>query len=103
MEGEVLAWILIALVVVAFLFLFKFKEMEHKMKYFIIAGLLILVVLSMSHVYRSSDANLTTFEGILALGKFYFLWLKQISSNVLDITGYAIKHNWATNYTNFSG
>jgi hypothetical protein len=74
-------WLLIIIAIVALTLLFKFKEVQHKVHLVVIAGLLLFVVLSVGHVYKTHDVDLTTFDGVATLGKYYMVW-----ANSLDIT-----------------
>jgi len=88
-------WLLIIVVLVVLTVLFKFKEVQHKVHLVVIAGLLLFAVLSISHVYKNNDVDLKTFDGIATLGKYYMVWAKQLGQNIVDVSGYAIKKDWA--------
>jgi len=91
--GILFIGILVLLVIVLF---FKFHEFRHKFgTYFIIIAILLLVV-SVYHVYSSQDHNLSGFEGVVSLGKSYFLWLSSFGNNLGQISGFVVQQNWGS-------
>jgi len=57
---------------------------------------------SLYHIHTTYDTDLTSFSGILDVGKIYLLWLKGVFVNLGDVTGYAVQQDWF-NITNSTG
>ena len=90
-----MAWILvIGLVVVLVIFFLKFKEMRHRLGSFFMVGLLVLFIASILQVYMGQNADLSTFGGLVSFGETYFSWVGGVFSNLIHISGYAVKQNW---------
>lgn len=96
-------WLIIVAVVLILFILFKFKEVQHKIQLTALIAFLLFAALSIGHVYSSNAVDLTTFQGLLSLSKFYLVWVKQAVGNVLDFTGYITKQDWMFNITNSTG
>ena len=95
--------ILIGAILVFLLLAFKFKEIRHKFTLVIIAIVLIFFAFSFIQVYKSNNANLATFDGVITLGKLYFAWLGNLFGNVGKLSAYAIHQDWGLNVTNSTG
>lgn len=96
-------WFWVAAVVVVLLVAFKFKEIKHKFGLVTITIILIFLVFSFMQVYRTNNVDLSTFDGVTAVGKLYFSWLGNMFGNLANIGGYAIHQNWGINLTNSTG
>lgn len=95
--------ILVGAVLVVLLLAFKFKEIRHKFFLIIIALVLLFLVFSFAQVYSLHKADLTTFDGIVSVGKLYFLWLGNMFSNLGKATSFVIHQDWGLNITNSTG
>jgi hypothetical protein len=51
-------------------------------------------------IINGEDNDLDTFDGVGKTAKLYLSWLKQISINLIEVTGNALKLDWAGNFTN---
>lgn len=96
----VFSLILVGVVLALLWFIFKFKEIQHKVQLIFIGGFVLFALGSIWTVYSRHDIDITTFDGFLALSKFYLVWLKQLGHNIADISGYVIHQDWTANSTN---
>lgn len=88
--------ILIALVIIAFI---KFKELGHKTKFFLLALLVIMFLMTVSYVYLQTKPDLTNYSGLKMFGHSYLSWLASLGGNMKGITGYAVQQDWGINRT----
>jgi len=94
-----ISWIIvIILVVLAFVFA-KFRHIKHKTFLIVLIIAFLLFYITASSVL-GGNANLKSFDGIVAAGKAYFSWLVHIGSNAKTIAGSAVNMDWAGNITN---
>ena len=92
-------WILIAFVIIVLFVIFKSKEVKHRVFSIFILLLIVFVALTFSQIISQPGVNFYSFEGIMGAGKLYFIWLKHAFSNVVQLTGNAVKLDWGTNLT----
>ncbi len=95
-------WVVIGALIVLALILLKFKEIRHRIGLFSLIVLGLFLVISVVYVANANKADLSSFDGLIKVGKVYFSWLVGVGKNIASISGYAIKQNWAINSTNVS-
>lgn len=92
-------WLVIGIGLIVLMVLFKMKEIRHKFGLVAIALIVLFLVFSFSHVYKSNKPDLTTFDGISQVTKLYFSWLGGVFKNLGKVTGFAINQDWGLNST----
>ncbi len=97
-----ISWLIIGILVVVAFLLLRFKEVRHRIGLFTIILLLLFFIISIGYVTKVNHVNVSTFDGVAQVSQFYFVWLKGVAKNLVGITGYAIKQNWAINATNIT-
>lgn len=96
------SWILLGALVVLVVLLFKAKEIRHKFGSVAIIAVLIFFIFTFSQVATQDGVDFKSFDGIMSAGKIYFKWLGTVFSNLVTITGNAVKLDWGFNFTNHS-
>ncbi len=94
-------FILVVLGVVVFV-LIKFTDLKHRFRFIFFSFLLIFLVLSIGYVYSANELDLKSSKGIINAGKIYFVWLTQVVSNIIKISGYVIGQDWGINSTDIN-
>jgi glucan phosphoethanolaminetransferase (alkaline phosphatase superfamily) len=95
-----ISWILIALACALVLVVFiKFKELRHKYVYTFLIIVLIVFGVTLVYVYFKSDAKISSYDGLISLGKSYFSWLGSAFHNAGKISGYVLQQGWGINST----
>ncbi len=77
--------------------LIEIKRLKHKLFAIFLIGLILFSYISFAAIFKESDIDFKTTEGLMEGGKIYFLWLSSISGNFMSITSNAIKMNWGIN------
>lgn len=95
-------WVAIVIGAILVLIILKFKEVRHKLGFLIILTLVLSFGLSVWYIYSANHFDLTTFDGLVATGKVYFVWIGHITGNVVDIGRYVYDRDWGLNKTNSS-
>jgi len=92
-------WIVLTVIFVALALLAAFTMVYHlKIKFTkILFFILTLFLISSFIVIILNDIDITEKGGITGFATSYFDWMKQIGSNIGEITGQVITQDWAPN------
>ena len=90
--------IIIGLIVLVFVF-FKIKYFQHRIYIIFLVLLLLFFYTSGSVIIEKNNLDVTSFDGILSLGKLYFSWLGNLFDNGRYLVGSVVKMNWDANQT----
>jgi len=96
---KMISWVIIITLIIITIILVRAKEIKHRIWLAAIILFALFIILTFGHVSSSNNADLTTFEGLMAAGKFYFAWIQGVVANMFDISGYVVKQNWGINST----
>lgn len=77
--------------------LIEIKRLKHKLFAMFLIGLILFSYFSFSTIFKGSDLDFKTAEGLIEGGKIYFSWLVSISGNFVSITSNAINMDWGVN------
>lgn len=99
------AWVIVVLVLSAIVMvLIKWSNsinvlyfIKKNFFYFFFIAFLIFIAISVIHIHRTNDVNLTTLKGVGEGTKIYFNWVVSSLKNIGKVTGYAIHQDWFTN------
>ena len=80
--------------------LIEIKRLKHKLFAIMLIGLILFSYFSFATIFKGSDIDFKTTEGLMAGGKIYFLWLSSVGGNFMSITSNAIKMDWGVNESN---
>lgn len=95
-------WVIIVAILIAVVVFFKMGNARQSVTNFLTVGLLLFFLLTFGYVTTVTDADFTSFDGIVEGLRFYFSWLANLGRNAWSITGNAINMDWGTNITNFT-
>ena len=69
--------------------------------WFFIVALFAFFAISLTHIHKNYDISFTSYEGLVAAGKIYLTWLKNVFHNSVQVTSYAIKQDWTNTNASF--
>lgn len=77
--------------------LIEVKRLKHKLFAILLIGVILFSYFSFAAIFKESDLDFKTTEGLIGGGKIYFSWLASITGNFMSITTNAIKMDWGVN------
>jgi hypothetical protein len=77
--------------------LIEIKRLKHKLFAILLIGLILFSYFSFATIFKESDIDFRTTEGLMEGGKIYFLWLSSIGGNFMSITGSVVNMDWGVN------
>lgn len=99
-------WLIVAVVILLVIVILT-KSMNHiyflawirqNFFYFFVIGILLFVSYSFFVIYATNNLDLGSYEGFARAANVYFVWLRNVFSNMAKVTGYVISQDW-TNAT----
>lgn len=97
-EIVILVFALIAVIFLVNKYQNRYQSFQGMVFNTIIVILLIFFLFTTAYVYRNTDANLTSFEGIISFVKVYFSWIGSFIKNIGHIAGNVISQDWGGNF-----
>ena len=85
--------VVVMLIALVFVFL-GLKHMKHKILAVVVILLIMFLYITGSRIIKSGEADVKSFDGVMHIIKVYFSWLVDVSRNLKDIAGSAIKMDW---------
>jgi len=97
-------WLIVIALVLLGMILIKFKEFKHRFAFFVVVLIVLFMVVSSFSIFRNHDVNVSSFDGVVTLGKLYVASFVNIFRNMGDVTMHAIRQDWdvSTREANFS-
>ena len=95
MSAILIVLALIAVFIVVYLY--QSQKLHGPFINFLIIIVMLLVLVSLGIAYTKFSAEVTTFNGFVKFGKFYFQWLGNFVKNTGRIAGYVVNQNWGVN------
>jgi hypothetical protein len=97
-----ITWVILIVLIVAVIVISKLVHFEHfqkKVFFILILFVLAFFCITILSVVKTNKIDLTSAQGILSLGKYYFHWLGHVLGNIGTLTGNAIRMDWSGNST----
>lgn len=91
------AWGFIGLIVLIVFVVLKIASKKQEVAVKLVLFLFVGFMLTGGYVFVASDADLTSYDGVVRLGKLYLVWLDQAFFNAVSLTGNVIDQQWALN------
>jgi len=91
--------IIVCILIIGIWVLIEIKRLKHKLFAIFLIGFILFSYFSVAAIFKDSEINFKTSEGLIEAGNIYFSWLYSVSMNVKSITINAIKMNWGVNET----
>lgn len=77
--------------------LIEIKRLKHKIFAIFLIGLILFTYFSFVLIFKNSEIDFKTKEGIIEGSKIYFSWMGSISQNFMALTSNAVKMDWGVN------
>lgn len=77
--------------------LIEIKRLKHKLFAILLIGMILFSYFSFAAIFKDSDLDFQTTEGLMEGGKIYFSWLSSLTGNFMSITTNAVKMDWGVN------
>jgi len=87
---------IILVLIIGIWVIIEVKRMKHKLFAIFLIGLILLLYISSSFVFRGHDVKWNTIPGVVEGANLYFSWLGSVFINLKSITGYAVDMDWKT-------
>ena len=94
-----MGWWFVIILIVLLIITLKYKHFKHRVFIILVILLVLFLYVSFSAVISESEANLSSFSGLLKVGKAYYLWLGNAFNNIKFVVGNALKMDWGVNET----
>ena len=91
-------WVIILLVLAAVLIFVKTTNKGQNFWSYTIVVAAIFFIVTLVYVTTLPGVSLTSLEGLIKLGKLYFVWLSKVGGNLLHLTGNAVKLDWGADF-----
>jgi len=91
-------WLIILLVLAAVYVFVKTTNKGQNIWSYLIVIAAIFFIVTLVYVSTLPGVSLTSLEGLVQLGKLYFSWLGKVGSNMVHLTGNAVKLDWGTEF-----
>lgn len=89
--------IVLGLLIVTIWLVVGLKRFRHKIFAVFLILIILFTYLNFVPVVAEKNLDLTTFEGVKAIGTIYFSWLGSIFANIRTLTANAIRLDWSPN------
>ena len=91
------AWGFIALIVLIVFVVMKLASKKQEVAVKLVLVIFTVIMVTGGYVFVVSDADFTSYDGVVGFGKLYLIWLDQAFFNLVGITGNVIDQQWALN------
>lgn len=91
-------WILIGIICLAAFFVFRLVGFRHGRHKFILTIVLLIMLILVSTFYfvtYKNNIDITSIKGLTAGAKVYGIWLVHSLQNIKELTGNAVRMDWA--------
>lgn len=88
---------ILCILIVGIWVLIEIKRLKHKIFAIFLIGLILFSYISFATIFKESDLDFKTTEGLIEGGQIYFAWLLSIGGNFMSITSNVIKMDWGVN------
>ncbi len=96
-------FLVVCFLVIGIWILVEVKRLKHKVFAVFLIGLILFSYFSFATIFKDSDINFKSADGLIEAGRIYFSWLTSLFVNFKTITINAIKMNWGLNESISSG
>jgi hypothetical protein len=91
-----IALFVVSVLIIAIWLIIELKRFKHKIFAMALIGFILLGYLSFTFVFKDSDVDLKTIDGLITGSKMYGSWLGSTLVNFKSLTTNAIKMDWSS-------